>query len=415
MRIENSGQFGMCRWATKTQGSSDSNIADVAALEFFQHGMSDVRTSLLQGHQPTECAYCHGMEQSGKISGREKQLLKVGVDLEHFQKTMLSSPWSSVFQHSMQNHGDTDQYPQDWQVHLGNYCNSACVFCSPEASSRLATEFKKIGLASRLPPPAWSDNDAALDRFVQILRDSPRLAYLHFIGGETLITPSFLKILRALVASDLQHKVALGFTTNLTVWDTTVVEQLIQFRTVNLGMSIECFHPLNDYVRYGSQLEKTQEILERWRCLATAQGWLMQLRITPTILSIWHLDTVFKYALTTGMAVESCNFLDDPVFMRASVLPSPLRLQVAEKIADLQHLVPQPGPDKIVNTRDPTRCHDQIWQDAQSYVHYLKTCQDESWRLPQLVQYLQQLERSRGNCILDYLPEYEELLRSAGY
>jgi len=35
--------------------------------------------------------------------------------------------------------------------------------------------------------------------------------------------------------------------------------------------------------------------------------------------------------------------------------------------------------------------------------------------LPDLVDFVKRLETSRGNSILDYLPEYEELFRSAGY
>jgi hypothetical protein len=57
----------------------------------------------------------------------------------------------------------------------------------------------------------------------------------------------------------------------------------------------------------------------------------------------------------------------------------------------------------------------QITQDLQSYINYLENAPDESDRLPELVEYLKLLEGSRGNCILTYLPEYEELFRSAGY
>jgi hypothetical protein len=57
----------------------------------------------------------------------------------------------------------------------------------------------------------------------------------------------------------------------------------------------------------------------------------------------------------------------------------------------------------------------QNYQDLQSYVNYLENMPDESNRLPDLVKFLKQLEASRGNSILTYLPEYEELFRSAGY
>ena len=69
----------------------------------------------------------------------------------------------------------------------------------------------------------------------------------------------------------------------------------------------------------------------------------------------------------------------------------------------------------IVNTRDPNVAQQQIVQDLQSYINYLKNEVDESWRLPDMITFLKRIEASRGNCILDYLPEYEELFRSTGY
>jgi hypothetical protein len=69
----------------------------------------------------------------------------------------------------------------------------------------------------------------------------------------------------------------------------------------------------------------------------------------------------------------------------------------------------------IVNIRDPSVARQQIVQDLQSYVNYLKRESDESFRLPELVTYLKRIESSRGNSVLTYLPQYEELFRTAGY
>jgi hypothetical protein len=71
--------------------------------------------------------------------------------------------------------------------------------------------------------------------------------------------------------------------------------------------------------------------------------------------------------------------------------------------------------DVIVNTRDPNAAQQQIVQDLQSYVNYLKREPDESFRLPELVTYLKRIESNRGNSVLTYLPQYEELFRTAGY
>jgi hypothetical protein len=352
------------------------------------------------------------MEEHNKVSGRQRQLLKVGVKLDTFTSSMKSSKWLPIFSSSQQD-GTTEQYPQDWQIDLGNYCNSACLFCDPYSSSRLAAEQKKLGLIQQLPPRAWCDDPVLLDKFLHALKSSPKLSYLHFIGGETLITPAFKKILSALISMGLHQQVSIGFTVNLTVWDQSTVDMLSQFKEVNLGMSVECLHPVNDYVRYGGKLQKTLELLEKWIMVGKQHDWLISLRTTPTVLSVLHLHTVYQFALDNQISVESCNFLNNPKFMRSTVLPQIYRQAAIDKLQPFTKLTNT--DTQLINTRDPNHYQSQLCQDAVSYVNYLSTSADESYRLPDLISYLKKTESLRNNSVLDYLPEYEELFRTAGY
>ena len=407
MRITNNGGMTYCRWADKTV--SQANIRDVSPLEFFQQHMSSVRAGMLNGSAPPGCRECHLMEQHNKVSGRQKQLLKVGVRLEQFEKTLASSPWVETFKSA-----EFTQLPQDWQIDLGNYCNSACVFCEPESSSRLATEWKQLGFIDQLPLPNWTDDPELVNKFIHTLEQSSHIQYLHFIGGETLITPAFKIILESLIRAGLHQTATIGFTTNLITWDQEVVDLLTKFSGVNLGMSIEAFTTVNDYVRWPATLPRIYETLDKWEKLSKQHNWLMQFRTTPTALSVRHLLSVYDYAYDHGIAVESCNFLDRPEFMRPSVLPLEFRAQVISQfeqwIADRDA-----GGSVVLNIRDPNQAHNQIVQDLQSYVNYLKNAPDESSRLPDLVKFVKQLESRRGNSIVTCLPEYEELFRSAGY
>jgi sulfatase maturation enzyme AslB (radical SAM superfamily) len=414
-RINNSGNYEYCRWAVKHDRQLSPNIKQQSPIYWFQYGMSDIRKDLLEGQELPGCSECKLVETHGKISGRQRQLLKIGATTDTFDKSMMSSPWINTFKDSLERNGDTDQLPQDWQIDLGNFCNSACLFCDPYSSSRLASEFKKIGFIKELPPRAWCDDPELLESFLQTLESTPNIAYLHFIGGETLITPAFRIILDKLVDSGLASRTTIGFTTNLTTWDQEIADLLCEFHQVNLGMSIECLHPLNDYVRYGSKIGTVENLLSQWIELAKKQQWLVQLRITPTVLSIWHLETIYKFASEQEIAIESCNFLNDPAFMRPSVLPSHWRNLVIEKLQSWIDTQSVDSLSMVINTRNPEFACQQIVEDAKSYVTYLKNEPDESERLPALVSYLRAMERNRKNCVLDYLPEYEELLRSAGY
>jgi len=409
MRINNVGCYEYCRWAVKKDRDQGPSINNVLPEEYFQQHMSTVRNNMLAGQSLPGCAECYKMEQYGKISGRQRQLLKVGVQSDNFAKTALSSPWFNQFSQPV------DQLsPQDWQIDLGNFCNSGCIFCDPHSSSRLASEFKKIKIIKELPPNSWCDDPNQLDRFVDVLKKSPTLKYLHFLGGETLITPAFKTILQALIDNGLHQTASIGFTTNLTVWDEEICNMLSKFREVNLGLSVECFNSLNDYVRWPSKISDIIVIRDLWLSLATEHKWLVQFRTTPTMLTVGKLLTVHDYAWNNNIAVESCNFLEKPNFLRISVLPMPYRQSIIDEIKYWLSTRPA-SQSQIVNTRNPYFAKNQVVQDLTSYVNYLENEIDESNRLGECVEYLKLLESTRKNSILNYLPEYEELFRSAGY
>ena len=349
------------------------------------------------------------MEQHNKISGRQRQLLKVGIRTDNFTKTALSSPWINQF-----NNFSDKLLPQDWQIDLGNFCNSACVFCTPASSSKLASEFKKLKIINKLPPNSWCNDPVKLERFVSALKKSPTLKYLHFIGGETLITPAFKTILQILIDTGLHKTVTIGFTTNLTVWDDEIYSMLTEFQEVNLGLSVECFDDLNNYVRWPSNIDNVNHLTSTWLKLAQQHQWLVQFRTTPTLLTVEKLLTVHDYAWKNNVAVESCNFLERPEFLRISVLPMQYRQPIIDK---MKHwLAHHPAPQsQIVNTRSPDFAKSQVVQDLISYVNYLENEIDESHRLNDCVEYLKLLESTRKNSILTYLPEYAQLFRSAGY
>jgi sulfatase maturation enzyme AslB (radical SAM superfamily) len=411
MRITNDGSMVYCRWANKFSGTI--NIRDVDPGTFFQQHMSSLRSDLLQGKRVDGCKECYQMENHNKVSGRQKQLLKTGVQLEYFDKTMLSSPWYQTWR-SGYGTGNTDQLPQDWQIDLGNYCNSACVFCSPVDSSRLAAEWKRIGFIDKIPKANWADDPALVQKLIDVLIRSPNIKYLHFIGGETVITPAFATILQALVDAGLNKTAAVGFTTNLTTWDQRIVELLSQFETVNVGMSIEAIDPVNDYVRWPSTIANVVAVKNQWIDIAKKHNWFIQYRTTPTLLSISKLLSVYRDAWIHNVSVESCNFLQNPKFLRPTVLPREIRLQYVKEI---QNWIDQfdSNSESVVNVRNPDTIKRYLLQDLQSYINYLMQEVDESYLLPEAMEFLKKLELSRGNCVIDYLPEYEQLFRSAGY
>ena len=412
MRITNQGDYEYCRWMNEYIPGPTGNIKNIGPIEYFQTTMANVRLQLLDGIKPKSCVECHNMEEFGKLSGRQRQLLKVGVKTDNFLKTMASSPFYLEFEKSFNNQGLTECTPQDWHIDLGNYCNSACIMCVPEFSSRLATEFHRIGIIDKTPAPNWTDDPELVEKFTQDLLKCRNLKFLHFLGGETIITPAFKQILKLLVDAGIGPNTDIGFTTNLTVWDDEIIDLVSNFNQVHLNMSVETLDELNDYVRYPSNIDVVRRNLDQWVNLGKKRQWLMTLRVTPTALSIHRVWSVYEYAINANLNVESCNFLHNPSFMRPTVLPIDIRLQIADELeSNIQTAITTIDTDQIINIRNPEFAAQAAAQDALSYVKYLRCAKAEPELLPNLISYLNKLEHSRGNSILDYLPEYENILR----
>lgn len=411
MRIDHEGRYNYCRWSAKIK--EPVTIADMGPIEYFQTQLQGFRQQLLDGDQLPGCAPCYEMEQHGKISGRQRQLLKIGV-LSDRWLSMATSPWLPVFK---DENLSQKLMPIDWQIDLGNYCNSACVFCQPKSSSRLAHEWQRIGFIESLPKSSWCEDPTLLDRFICDLVSISNLKYIHFIGGETLITPAFKTILSRLIENNVAKNVTLGFTTNLTEYDSDIIDLLGQFEQVNVGISVECFDNVNDYIRYPSQISNILEMAKRWVAIANQNKWLLQIRTTPTIFSINRLLSVYEFAWQHQIPVESCNFLQNPKFMKINLLPQEYRRPIIKQIQDWieTHKSTSESDLTLANTRNSEFFGLTLCRDLSAYCGYLENEPEQQDQWPRLIDFVKRLEAVRGNRIIDYLPEYEELFRIHGY
>ena len=377
--------------------------------------MSVLRKQMLDAERIEKCHACYTMERNGKVSGRQKALLKTGIDQQRFDEDFRFSSFFDEYHKSYNNNGDTDLMPVDWQIDLGNYCNSACIMCSPISSSRLAQEWYELGFTKNKPVNEnWVDDPELFDSFVNSLVKIKNLRYLHFIGGETVITPAFVKILDRLVQHGLSDNIILGFTTNLTVYDEKTIAMLKQFKDVHVGLSIETMNTINDYIRWPSKIDKVKVILDKWVETGKKQEWNISIRPAPNVLSIMYIDQLYDYVMKNKVGIETCNFLYKPKYLKINALPMDLRKKAIErikKVIDVNHSNEQ----KIFNIRNPNTYDTYVRQDATSFINYLQHEPYDTTYHKELVDFLQRLEQKRNNSILDHLPEYEEFFRSIGY
>jgi MoaA/NifB/PqqE/SkfB family radical SAM enzyme len=132
---------------------------------------------------------------------------------------------------------------------VGDLCNLACVICGPHFSSVWKEELK-IPIAQRKVTinQTWPNIDLT------------RLKYVHFNGGEPLLSKEHVKFLHAIPD---KHQIQLNYNTNGTVRASQELLDLWQqFKLVQLDFSIDDIGDRFEYQRYPANWIKVTENLQ---------------------------------------------------------------------------------------------------------------------------------------------------------
>jgi MoaA/NifB/PqqE/SkfB family radical SAM enzyme len=423
VRLTYDGSFEPCRWA-KNPVRSES-FQDQTLMQYYNSNQMKVfRTQLLNGEKPNYCSTCYYEESFGKINGRIRQLNKSAIDVNNFNLTARSSPHYKNFEYSLNNNGLADLAPVDLQIELGNICNSACIMCVPEASSRLEQDYHKLNKINSklfLKPKSytsWTQDPLLIDRFVDELAAIPNLRYIHFLGGETLYEEAFYVICEKLIDLDIAKNVIVGTTTNGTIYNERIQRFVENFKQFHLGISIESVTELNDYIRWPGRIDSILPNIDKFLNLRNVNPELyISLRVTPNVFSVYEIDKLFVYMIENHVIAESCNILHDPQQLRMELIPDDIRTEIKQKLETLIDYYDL-KKEKIVNIRRS----DQIDQVTANLIldYYQFICdyslpEDAEQQRYRLVDFVKAFESLRGNSILNYVPRYEKFLRHYGY
>ncbi len=418
VRLTFDGSYELCRWAKNAK--TNFNIRNTTLMQFYNsEPMRRLRLDLLDGRTPAHCESCYYQDQFGKLSGRVRQLNKSAITMSEFPLTFRSSPHLPLFEYSNDMLGASCHWPTDLQIDLGNACNSACVMCDPEFSSRLVADYKKLNqlnsdlFAKPVISQSWTEDAETVERFVQELQSFPYIRYIHFLGGETLYNQAFYNICEQIDGTDI----IVGTTTNGTIYDKRIEQLIPRFREFHLGISIESVTGLNDYIRYPGPTDRILENIRKFVQLRDQHpGLKLELRITPNLFTVYELDLLFEFMIEHDIIAESCNILHQPRCLRMELMPEDIRQEVVEK---LQKIVNQLGKyEPQVNTRRSDLSHQIIAQMANEYLNFVRTYTspaDSEQSLRELVNFLKSFESIRHNSILTHAPRYEQFLRHIGY
>jgi MoaA/NifB/PqqE/SkfB family radical SAM enzyme len=127
-------------------------------------------------------------------------------------------------------------------IRWSNLCNFACVYCSPEFSSRWASE---RNLTINTP------SDQKRKEFKQyIFERAAQLKHVYLAGGEPLLMKENLEFLELL--KQVNPNINLRINTNLSRVDTRIFDLVCEFKNVHWTVSVESMEQEFEYIRHGS-------------------------------------------------------------------------------------------------------------------------------------------------------------------
>lgn len=419
--ISADGSMHFCRWGERQEDiDPNHNISDMGMTEFLNSDyMKLVRREMVDSSFPSRCDKCYRQDRAKKVNGRQKQLYKCDIYTETFERDYNKSDYKHYIDYSMDNNGATISQLRDLQVDMGSVCNSACIYCFPESSTSLYHDYKVLNWLTpkqTIGNYNWMQNPANLKKFTDELPTLTELRYLHLIGGEPLFMDCFKTVIKCMVDTGMHEWCTLGFTTNCTVFDESLGELLKDFKTIHLGLSIDCPTRLNDYVRYPSNIEMVLENIEKFRKIGNNVA--IQIRPTPTVFSMFHYHYLMDWLLQNNLHSEVCHFINNPVWLKLNLLPLDLRREIIHNIQGVinKYGLVKEQPGLVIDTRSEGRQRQVVLDDAIGFMTFLEQEPEasESSR-SEFVQKIISLEKIHKNRILDYLPEYTDFLRTYGY
>jgi organic radical activating enzyme len=258
--------------------------------EFTQHkewwnsdSMRSLRSDLYNGVEHKGCANCWNTESLGKESLRQgyNKLFKKVVD---FKKLIKSKDDNFIL---------TDP-PVTWDLRLGNLCNLKCVMCSPAFSDKIEEEYEinkdkviKLNLLSSNNDTVhnWTELSAGKEFLIDLQSNSE---WIKFQGGEPLSIKSIRDFLE-----NLNKNCVVDICTNGTIADDNFLNILKKFKKVTASISLESVSIENNIIRYGSDIEKILNNIEKFKLLPNLE---IQLNHVMQVTSISNLVDIIKYA-----------------------------------------------------------------------------------------------------------------------
>jgi uncharacterized Fe-S cluster-containing radical SAM superfamily protein len=396
------------------------NIARMSIQEWVDsEPMRRARQMMFEDTRNSVCRRCYNEESVGESSRRHRCNQKSVIFTKtNFKESYKQSPGYNIFESSRAT-GAYSGLPIDLHIDLGNYCNLSCKMCRPQASSSIAVQYVKWGVpgSQEFVGSDWTKNEEVWQRVLGEIAGIPDLTNIHFMGGETLITPRFENFVDYMIEQG-RTDLCFSFVTNGTSFNERLLNKLKKFRRVGIEVSIETVTEHNAYQRQGTDTQQVLANIQRYLTHCNGSSITLTARPAISLLTIGNYHTLLRYCYEHQLIVKAL-LVSTPKFLDVKVLPDAVRHSYTKHykqlMEDLNLTLVDAGVD--YNESDPNQINRIIKNQIDQCVNLLAAprADNADLLLDELVPFCRRWDDVHGYNAVELYPELAQEFLDRGY
>ena len=364
------------------------NVNENSMEEVFNgEKMRKMRLNMLSNKKSRECAKCYDQEDSGFFSLRLSSNKHFGHNIGMVENTKPD--------------GTADFIIKYWDIRFSNLCNMACRSCGTWFSSNWYEDHKKLTGAPPNHAKIMRAGRSSNDIWEQLLKQFDHVEQFYFAGGEPIIMPEHLRILRELDKRKMYH-VRLIYNTNFSkskFKGTDIFELWNKFDSVSIGASLDAEGPRAELMRKGTVWEET--VANRKRMLEVCPQVDFYISATVGLSNALHVTDFHKNWVEQGLIKPqdfNFNLLQYPLWQRMDLLPANEKEKVTEKYKS--HI-------EWLKSQDHLTRASKGFESALDWMNK----KDMSHHLPTFIGETRKYDKIRNENFTDVFPEWKELFK----
>ncbi|HMS27517.1 MAG TPA: twitch domain-containing radical SAM protein [Burkholderiaceae bacterium] len=241
----------------------------------------------------------------------------------------------------------------------------------------------------------------------ELVANPKSIKRLNVIGGEPLLIKELRDLMRHLINVGVAKQINLVISTNGMYADDEWFELATNFRHNLVGISIDGFDKVNEYIRHQSNWKTISSNLCKFSIQANTY---LYISYTVQTYNIFDIVNVVDFCIKNNI-IFKYHFLTYPKFLDVYILPKDLRQKAADKIKEY---ISQKFP--LIKENSTSINESEIILNLNQLIFALESNKDSDniQALDDFIKFTNDIDLSRGQNINHTIPELVEGLSKSG-